>query len=861
MDMFRVTPVPISVWAAAALLLTGPSDVRGQTFSSSPSWADSFVVVAPGPQYAKGGLYRALFGAHNRDLWATRVRVPVLPLDRFAGGLTPIQSHAGSQTQSLRFQGADGRQYQFRSVDKDPTIALAPELRRTAAAKVLQDGVSTSHPVGALVASALLEAAGVLHVEQTLAVLPDDPALGEFRKDFAGVFGMIEERPSDGTERRTAFAGARNVISPATLFARLDRSPDDRVDARAFLVARLMDILMGDRDRHRDQFRWATFSDSSPLMWLPISRDHDEAFVKIDGPVLDVVRLYYPPLVNFTEDYPAHFRLNWHAREIDRRFLVGLDRHTWDSVATALQATLTDNVIDGAARHLPPEMYAVSGAKLAHVLKARRDKLVQEALSYYAFLAEEVEIHATDAAERATITRVDDQHLEVAVAARGDKPYFQRRFDARETHEIRLKMWGGADRVIVRGAGNPAITVRIIGGGGDDGFADSTQRGGARWYDDSGKTTLVSLRNEAVNAKPFKEWVGSDTNRYPPRDWGTWSRPIPWVTANSDLGLFIGGGLWRTEYGFRRTPYASHIQARVGYATGAIAGRADFIADLRPENTQTHWRVGLLASGIEVLRYYGLGNATAATGGQNFYKVKQQHYGAAVSLVFPVARLLEVSVGPLVRWTHVADNTGRFIAGIADTTYGAGDFGEFGGRLALQLDTRDQPANARRGVHLHGEGRFFPAIWDVSRSFGSVEGDAATYLSAPVWLKPTLVLRAGGKQIWGPFPFQDAAFIGGHSTLPGFYRERFAGDASVYGNAELRLTLLRSYWIMPALWGAFGSANAGRVYVDGDSPGGWHNSAGGGIWVAFLDRANTATVGFANSTEGTLFYVGVGFPF
>jgi hypothetical protein len=66
----------------------------------------------------------------------------------------------------------------------------------------------------------------------------------------------------------------------------------DRVDAGAFLRARLMDIFMGDRDRHRDQFRWVTFGDAQPRLWQPISRDHDEAFVQLDGLALHLAAIY-----------------------------------------------------------------------------------------------------------------------------------------------------------------------------------------------------------------------------------------------------------------------------------------------------------------------------------------------------------------------------------------------------------------------------------------------------------------------------------------------------------------------------------------------------------------------------------------
>ena len=346
-----------------------------------------------------------------------------------------------------------------------------------------------------------------------------------------------------------------------------------------------MDIFMGDRDRHRDQWRWASFEKGKPTLWEPISRDHDEAFVNLDGPVLAVTRLYYPPLVAFGDEYPRLYQLNWHAREVDRRFLVELDRGTWDSVATALQRILTDSVIEDAANHMPPEMSAVDSGQLARTLEHRRDSLVSEALEYYAFLSHEVEVRATDAAEVAEVVRTDPEHVELTIRERDKSElYFRRVFDAKETHEVRLKMWGGDDSVVVRGS-KGAIALKVVGGGGDDVFADSSGGDHLKFYDDSGQTALASLRDGKVNGKHWNEWIGSDTNRYPPREWGTWWRPITWLTANGDLGLFVGGGFIRTEYGFRRTPYASNMEVRAGYATGAQAFKAEFTGEFHPENS------------------------------------------------------------------------------------------------------------------------------------------------------------------------------------------------------------------------------------------------------------------------------------
>jgi hypothetical protein len=866
---------------ALALVSVGGSTLEAQTpepQAPAPATAadravvDSFVVV-PGPTYGKSGLWTVFAGEHYRHLWTTPIRVPVLDFQRFAGGLQPIEEHSGSQTKSLRLRGANGREYQFRSVNKDPTATLPPDLQRTAYARALQDGVSASFPAAPLVANPLLEATGVLVQQQFLVVMPDDPALGEFRSRFKGVLGLMEERSEGMRENKRLYrtvaqqdrSGApTRVISPTTVFGRIAASPNDRVDASAFLRARLMDIWMGDRDRHRDQFLWAAFEDKgSPTLWQPISRDHDEAFVNLDGLALDVARLYYQPLVTFKRTYPAHDRLNWHAREVDRRFLVELGRSTWDSAATAIRGKLTDSVIDAAVRQMPPEMYAKGGERLARTLRARRDGLVREALSYYDFLAHEVEIHATNAAEVAEITRVDPHHVDVAVRARdADQPCFTRRFDDRETHEVRLMLWGGDDQVTVRGAPTPRIRLRVVGGAGDDVFIDSTRSGGVHFYDDRRQTTSEGTRRLAVNTKHHDEWIGSDTNRYPPRDWGTWNRPLPWVEVNSDLGLFVGAGILRTEYGFRRAPFASQLTVRGGYSTAAQSGKVDILGEFHPENTSHFWQIHGLASGTEVLRFYGQGNNTPNNGSHDFYRVSQQLYALEPALVVPIGPSLKVSIGPVARYSKTEDNAGRFIAPLRDTLLGGRNFGEVGGRLRVDLDTRDRPVYARHGFHLGVAGEVEPGIWDVPRTYGSGEVTAEAFASAASLPgKPTLAVRGGGRRVWGDYPFFKSAFLGGASTLPGYHSNRFAGDASVYGGAELRLTVGHSRLAIPAVWGLYGNIGAGRVYLNGNSPGGWHSGGGGGIWLALLNSPNAFSLGVANSSEGTLVQGGVAFGF
>ncbi|GMR11960.1 MAG: hypothetical protein BMS9Abin29_0146 [Gemmatimonadota bacterium] len=840
---------------AGALLV--PWGLTAQDPPSPPT-----VRVVPGANYAAGGFRRLFLGDHYRDLWATEIEVPYLDLRTFAGGLEPVSAHAGSQTTSLRMRGADGRRYQFRGVYKNPTNRLDPALQGTLVADLLQDGASASHPVGALVVAPLLAAVGVMHPTPLLAIMPDDPALGEFREKFRGLLGIIEERPNEADEDGAGgFGDAFMVIGPERLFERLDDGPDDLVNARSFLTARMMDMLIGDRDRHRDNWRWALMADDEkPRIWEPISRDHDEAFVNADGLLIAVATEFYPQIVSFGPEYPDPLKLNWHAREVDRRFLAGLDAAVWDSVAISIQERLTDEVIASAVRRLPPEMYDIGGPGLERALISRRDLLLSEMRRYYRLLAKQVEIHATNARERAEIVRVDDRFVDVTLSSRG-RVYFRRRFDARDTDEVRLDMWRGKDVVEVSGSGDAPILLRVTGGSGADRLVDSSTRGGVRFYDAGAKTEWVGGRS-SLNTKPFPTWVGSDLDRYPPREWGTWYRRLPWVTAGPGFGVLVGAGIRSTRYGFRKRPYASDWTLRVGVATGEGWGAAEFDGDFRRENSDLHIGLEANLSGIELLNFHGFGNDSEGSPRSGQFRVPFNQLYVHPTLEYTFGERLEVRAGPWIRASKTDNDESNFFTSVADTLYGAGRFGQIGLSGRVEWDSRDRPRAATRGLYLEMEGRAAPAVWSLDEAYATLSAEARTYLTwneAP--LDPTLAVRIGGKTTSGKLPFQDAAVVGGRRNLRGWGSERFVGDAAVYGSAELRTRLSAFTLMVPGDLGLFALVDAGRVYVDGESPGGWHWGYGGGFWFSLVDQNQTLTFTVANGRERTIFYFGLGFAY
>lgn len=820
---------------------------------ATPALAQRDTVVVAGPQYARSWLHRIFFGNSYRDIWATPIRAPILDLERFAGGLRPTGQGGGMQTLSLRFRGADGFTYRFRSVDKDPDL-LPDELDGTFLDDIIRDMTSAQHPGSALISGPLLQAAGVLHARNTLFVMPDSPLLGEFRERFAGRLGYLERRPEAG-DRASGFERARDIEDSDEVFPRLRRSPDDRIDARALLTARLVDLLMGDWDRHRGNWEWARVTDGRVRLWAPVPEDRDHAFVRFDGILSAVARnTSTPQLVEFGNRYSSLDGTAWNGRDIDRWFLGSIGGAEWDSIARAVQARLTDSVIEASVAALPDAWRALDGKRLARALRTRRDNLPGHARRFYRHLFSEAEVHLTAAPELVTVDRRADGSLLVTASTGGAEPHFSRIYLPRETREVRLHLRHGADTVAVRGDGPARITVRVIS---DDAVIDDGSRArGVLRYPADWKPLPASIRAEkADSAKP------DTTELEPPgpRDYGDRTRPVLWIGGGPDVGVFLGGGASRMKWGFRKSPWHSQWTLRAGWATQARTGRLSLDGVVRRTNSRVRTEVEGWASGIEVMRWHGTGNETVAGSG-SYNRVNRSEIGVAGRMVWPLARHMEISAGPQLLWADTREHAGRIIED--SLPYGVDEFGTAGVRAEIAFDSRDYVTAPTRGVAFNLGAAAWPAVWSATKSFSEVHGSASTYLTARgVPGQPTLALRAGGKKVFGRYPFAEAAFIGDASTVRLGRQNRFGGDAAAWGGAELRVALTRFDIILPGRFGVHGLADAGRVFVRGERSTQWHSAVGGGVWFSLVQPKNVVAITITKSRERTGVYVGAGFAY
>lgn len=854
--------------AALAVITAAPASAQVRTTVVQRIGTDT-VVVIPGEIYRAGSLHRKLLGDNYRDEWTTPIKVPVLDLRTLHGGLTPTKVGGGFQAPNLRLVAPDSSEYVFRMVRKVRTI-LGPEYDHTIIDYIVRDEGSASHPTGNLAVAPLLVPAGIPHATPRLYYMPDDPALGEHRKTFGGILGTLEEFPAVPKTGR-AFANADKIIDSDTLLGRINADAKDRVDPRQFLTARLMDMLIGDNDRHPDQWKWARFGkDSDPTYWNPIPRDRDKAFVNYEGLLLRIARLAVPSLVTFRATYPDPQALFDNAIEFDRRLLGTLGKPTWDSVATSLMQRITDPVIDNAVAAMPAE-YARYSTGIAAKLKARRNGLRAAAGRYYAELWSVADVHGTDADDLLTVTRSGDGMVDVILQSGNTAPYFARRFYAGETKEIRIYLHGGDDQALITGHAKRSIPVRVIGGNGNNTIRDISTVGGraspTRIYD-QGPVSNVKYARDTVDEKANfnmafnhyfnrRPWVRAYGTLIPPiKDRGGSMRPSFAIRSQRSLGIYPVIGVTRYKNDFRTVPYSMKQQADFAYATsGRIRIRAGI--DKRFEGSDTHIPVTGHFSQFEVVQFRGFGNDVPDSKSV-FYGVRQKQWQFYPGIGRSFSPVSELTLGPVLRYTTTDSIANRFITQLQPT--GFSTFGQTGLQLRLHLDSRYYPDTLKPRVVLDVTGAGYPGMWDVKTPYESLDAWAASYFTLPIPKKPVLAFRAGGKKLWGNFPYFDAAFLGGSETYRVERKQHWAGDASLYGSGELRVPIAKFPLVLPLDVGAIGFADAGRVYFNGESPGGWHKAAGAGFWVGFLDPGRSVTVLFS-SRKGRRLVTSFGFAF
>jgi hypothetical protein len=327
------------------------------------------------------------------------------------------------------------------------------------------------------------------------------------------------------------------------------------------------------------------------------------------------------------------------------------------------------------------------------------------------------------------------------------------------------------------------------------------------------------------------------------RDWGRVVKPIGLVDYVTDAGWIFGGGVETRHFRFDRSPYGMRHIVRGGYVLGAKQPIGDYFGEFRRRQHRSFFALSANLSGLENLRYYGLGNETEGSESADRYRVDSMRvkifptWTWAKGPVFqvpsfsePPARSTVFGFGPVLKYGSSTGDSGSILDD--ERPYGMGRFGQLGVGTAFLHDGRRSQQILSAGIKASAEAYYFFPVWDVESRFGSVSGSLSGYL--PLGSRVLIATTVEGKRVFGDYPFFEAAYLGGRRSLRGYMPNRYAGDGALVGAAELRVRVATLGIPIPGTIGVIGGSKVGRVFLEEEDSSKWHPAVGGGVFFEML---------------------------
>ncbi|SFC80627.1 Calcineurin-like phosphoesterase [Algibacter lectus] len=899
LDIFKDGSSFVRFYSAEENKVVFQTEVHGPDKKIDESaFEDSFIKTKKASIYSdeevdKSGFHKAIWGDRYREFYGTKIEAPVVNLDTMFGGLTPSRKGGGHQSKSLQLKDKTGKRYVMRALRKSATVYLqamafkdqyiADEFDDTVTESVLLDFYTGSHPYAPFVTGTLSDAIDLFHTNPTIYYVPKQKALIGFNDDFGDELYMIEEHVSDGHGDVASFGFANKIESTDDLMKKLRKDEKYKVDEASYLRARLFDMVIGDWDRHRDQWRWAEFEnkETGEVIYKPIPRDRDQAFsIMGDGGLMQVATRIIPSLKlmeGFTDDIRNIKGFNFSPYSLDMTFLNQTSKTQWEEQIKFIQNNLTEAVIDDAFTHFPKEVQGETVTEMKRVLLERIKNLPTFGIEYYKLLNECAVVTGTDKDDLFEIERLPngETRLTASRIKNGEKGIviFDKTYSKDDTKEIWIYGLDDEDEFHAFGEGDHLIKVRLIGGQNNDTYNIENGKK-VVFYDYKSKKNTIKLNNGKdkltddydTNVYDFAR-LKSSTNQF-----------VPVIGANPDDGLKIGFLNTLTHYGFESNPFSSQhsIGASYYFATSGF----DFEYTGEFSNVVGKWNLGVNAkftSPNYAVNFFGYGNSTPNLNidnedafGLDYNRVKYSTLSFAPSLNWRGKMGGHFKVSLSYEAIEVEESTDRFI----NTFYvenGADNHKQFAGVDALYtFQNKDNEAFPTMGMQTSLQAGYKTNI-EASRGFGYlIPGLGFDYKLIPSG-QLVLATQLKAHLIFGDdFEFYQAASLGGDNGLRGYRNERFSGKNAFYQSTDLRLNLtkLRTS-LLPLHIGVYGGFDYGRVWIDDNlaldnntafNSNRWNTSVGGGV---FANAANIMTLNLSafNSNDGLRFAFKVGFGF
>jgi hypothetical protein len=808
----------------------------GVKSSARQNFPDS-VVVKVRPSYADvTGVHKWFFGKNYREEWSMPVKLPLIKISKVYGGLTPVKEGGGMQSKSLRLTGKDKKEYVIRSVEKTPDKLLPEGLRGTFAVDWVDDAMSGQHPFSALIVPPLAAAVNVKHANPVIGVVAADDSLGEYNKEFSGMVVLLEEREPGGESDNTP-----------KMIKELYEDNDHHFDGKQFLRARLLDLLIGDWDRHEDQWRWLDVKEGKDKLYEAIPRDRDQVFHVNQGlfPSIAALPWINPLFGDFGPTLPGvKYSL------FKTRFMKGfpdaqLSYTEYMQVVNDFVKAETDEVLEAGLKLLPAEAYAIRHNELYSILKQRRNNMPAAMDEYYRFINRIVDIRTSDKNEKVTISDAANKGTRVVIN-KIDKEgqlkdvIMDMTYQPDITKEIRLYVSGGDDQVMIN-TPEQDIKIRIVGGEGSKLYDVKEAGRKIRVYEQrdsvrfTGKTgrlkTFLSndtLHTKFIPANPYNVWI-----------------PLATAAINRDDGFLLGLGIRLLKKdGFRKLPYSSSQQIMVTHSFATDAFRVKYNGEWIQALGKADITLQAVAQAPDnTMNFFGRGNESplVKTGNyRTFYRTRFDTYQVDPALRWHVGNGNTLSAGPSLQFYHLNfnDNKGRFINQLSqinsyDSASVDRDKAHLGALVNFNSNHRNNNILPSEGYYFNVTLQGYTGLNHYSKSYLQIRPEFTFYQKLNA--KGTIVIsdRIGGGVTFGQAAFYQSMFLGGQGNLLGYLQYRFAGEQMVYNNLQARVKLFNvASYILPGQLGLSGFYDAGRVWEKGEDSDQWHQGKGGGLYFS-----------------------------
>lgn len=836
--------------------------------AQAPANLDSphYKIISAGPQYKKSSFYQWLWGRNHRKEWTALVKLPIIFLDTLHGGLISYKQGGSNQSKSLQLKTSGDKEYALRSVDKTLDKVIPKIFHHTFMADIVNDEISMSHPYGALGVPLMANAVGINHTNPKYYYLPEQPALDSLNKTYAGKVYLLEQRPKGNWGNADNLGNFTDFADTEEMLPQILKDHNHMADQPAFARARLFDMLIGDFDRHADQWKWGIKKDGEKTIYVPVPTDRDQAFFAHNGVLLNLVisisNMQFLQSYDYKiKDVKAYATIN---RVIDRLITNKMTLPQWQAIAVNIQQLLTDSIIAAAVKQMPEEIYAIRGNEIIAKMKSRRKHLVEYATKYYGLLAEEPEVVGTADDEYYEINHLADKTTEVKLfkinenRERESTPFYSRIFKQKETDEIRVYGLAGNDIYKITGTLNKKINLRIIGGNERDSIIDETVNNGNKhfhvydnkqnYFSKSANTKFHLSEDSAVHVYNYNTFLADKKGL------------VPHLGYNDADRIFLGIRYQLLNYRWRKTPFAYKQSLDVDYSIlqkafsttynglfPKLFGQWDFIA--KANYDQVRW-----------INFYGLGNETAnITNNRDFYRMRSEEGSANLGLG-RIAGKNKIHFSGFYQRVKIINDTTRFVSkNIAGVTPGIFNPDNFAGlQIAYEFADVKDSVLPQKGITFSLNAKHTQNLDAGHRSFQTFAGNIQFFI--PLIPKLSLAIKTGAATVAGTPMFYQYPSIGESFNLRGFRRERFSGKSTFYNNTELRyIKKVRSY-LFNGKAGLLAFVDNGRVWMPGQKSGKLHTSYGGGILLAPFNLLSAA-ITYSTSEEIKMVQLRVGVLF